>query len=339
MRNAACETTDIRSGRKKLPVSVIMLTLNEEHHLPGAIENVRDWVEDIFIVDSLSTDRTVDIALEHGVTVIQRPFTNFGDQWNFALENLPIRTPWTIKLDPDERISEDLWEQIAGVMEQYRYDGFIMPLRLWFMGRPLHVKMDIMRLWRTGRCRFSDVIVNEHPLVAGELGHLNGWMEHLDCPNLHHWFEKQNRYSTLEAISRVKSHSLAVRPRLWGTKMQRRMFLKKYIFNMPLRYQLLWLYYYFYRGAWRDGVEGRAWAHLRVEIMRTRQFKTREMQTTGRIPELPRTRVGEYDPRILEQPLQREIMRRDNDRRLCSPLPVQTSKQLQQKVSFSDVGS
>ena len=94
-----------------------MLTLNEEYNLPGAIESVKDWAEEMFIVDSCSTDRTVDIALEHGVQIVQRPFTNFGDQWNFALERLPIKTPWTMKLDPDERVTPELIDEMRELFE------------------------------------------------------------------------------------------------------------------------------------------------------------------------------------------------------------------------------
>lgn len=95
----------------KLPLTVIMLALNEEYHLSDTIENVKDWAGEIFIVDSCSTDRTVDIALERGVGIIRRPLTNFGHQWNFAFERRPIKTEWSFKLDPDERfdVSVETW--------------------------------------------------------------------------------------------------------------------------------------------------------------------------------------------------------------------------------------
>lgn len=293
----------------RLPISVVMLTLNEAHHLPGALANVRQWAEDVFILDSLSTDRTVDIALEYGATVVQRPFTNFGDQWNFALSHFPVRTRWTMKLDPDERVSDNLLADMAAAVESANYDAYTMPRRLWFMGRPLHVRADVLRLWRTGRCRFSDVLVNEHPEPDGPVGRLRGWLEHHDSPDLHHWLEKQNRYTTLEAVMKTRGDALADRPSLMGTSNQRRMFLKRNFHRIPCRFHLLWLYNYLLKGAWRDGREGRAWAHLRVEIMRMRELKALEMAATGRIPELPRAAAGNYDPRLLEQPLQQKVLR------------------------------
>jgi len=292
----------------KLPVTVIMLTFNEEFHLPGAIENVRDWAEEVFIVDSCSTDRTVDIALEQGVKIVQRPFTNFGDQWNFALEHLPVKTPWTFKLDPDERLSQNLKEEIRELLSaEQDCRGWEMDRRLWFMGKPLRVLAPVLRLWRTGKCRFSDVIVNEHPLVDGRLGKLKGILEHLDSPDLHHWMDKQNRYTTMLAIQRARGDRLSAQPKFFGTPLERRMFFIKAFFQIPFRYQLQWLHEMFIRGAWRSGKAGLAWARLRVESRRLRELKLREMQATGRIPEIPIPQRGDYDPRVLASPLQNSV--------------------------------
>ncbi len=292
----------------KLPITVIMLTLNEEYHLPGAIENVKDWAEEIFVVDSLSTDRTVDIALEHGVNIVQRPFSNFGDQWNFALEKLPIKTSWTFKLDPDERLSPELKSEIRELIEgNPKHMGYEIDRRLWFMGKPLHVLAPVLRLWRTGKCRFSDVIVNEHPLIDGSVGKLKGIMEHLDSPDLHHWWEKQNRYTTMLAIQKSHGDVLSATPRLFGTPLERRMFFIKSFFLIPFRYQFQWLHEALVRGAWRSGKAGLIWARLRVEARRMRELKTREIAITGRIPVIPKAPHGTYDPRILKSPLQRMV--------------------------------
>ncbi|MCR4307967.1 MAG: glycosyltransferase family 2 protein [Candidatus Berkelbacteria bacterium] len=294
--------------REKLPVSVIMLTLNEEFHLSDAIENVKGWAQEIFIVDSCSTDRTIDIALEHGVNVVQRPFTNFGDQWNFALGNLPIKTPWTFKLDPDERLSEDLKDSIAKIVtNKAEYTGYEMNLRLWFMGKPLHVLMPVLRLWRTGKCRFSDVIVNERQLIDGDVGRVEGLMEHFDSPDLHHWWDKQNRYTTMLAIQKVKGQQLSVEPKLFGTALERRMFFIKMFFRIPFRYQLQWVHEVLIRGAWRDGRTGLAWARLRVQSRRMRELKAIEMEITGRVLELPVAPHGGFDSRVINSPFQRIV--------------------------------
>ena len=289
----------------KLSITIIMLTLNEEYHLPGAIENLKPWAEEVFIVDSCSTDRTVDIALEQEVKIVQRRFTNFGDQWNFAIERLPIKTPWTMKLDPDERVTPELVEEMRrAIQSKDACDGYWIPRRLWFMSNPLHIKQDVLRLWKTGKCRFSDVIVNEHPLINGKIGKLKGIIEHLDSINLHHWMDKQNRFTTMEAIMKVNGNSLSTKPKLLGNTLERRMFFKKYFDYFPFRFQLLWLYLMVSESVWRDGEVGRNWTHLRVEIMRMRELKYKEMKITGRIPDIPRAPHGDFDPRILSSPLQ-----------------------------------
>jgi len=293
----------------KLPLTVIILTLNEEDNLPGAIESVKNWAEEIFIVDSCSTDKTVDIAFEQGVKIIQRPFTNFGDQWNFSLKRLPIKTDWTFKLDPDERLTigliDELHELFEGKPDGY---GYIMDRRLWFMGKPLHVLAPVLRLWRTGKCKFTDVLVNEHPIVNGPIGKLKGLLEHFDSPTLHHWYKKQNSYSTMEAIMRAKGASLAVKPRLFGNALERCMFLKKHFSRIPFRFLLLYLHEVFVRGAWQDGRVGFAWAHLRTEEMRARELKVKEMKITGKIPDIPKGPHGDFDKRVLSSRLQAEVL-------------------------------
>jgi glycosyltransferase involved in cell wall biosynthesis len=286
-----------------------MLTLNEAYHIGEAIENVQPWASEIFILDSCSTDHTVDIALEHGVNIAQRRFTNFGDQWNFAIENCPVTTPWTMKIDPDERVTPELVEEMARVVSlPESCDGYWISRRLWFMGKPLHMKNDVLRLWKTGKCRFSDVLVNEHPLIDGQIGRLRSFLEHHDSPDLNHWLDKQNRYSTLEAIMKIRTDSLAGKPRFFGNKLERRMFFKKHFDSVPLRFLLYWLYLMVTSGAFRDGAIGLAWMHLRVEVMRMREYKALEMQNTRRISEIPRASHGDFDPRVLSSPLQKQIM-------------------------------
>lgn len=295
----------------KLPFSVLMITLNEEANLPGALESIKDIVQDVFIVDSCSTDQTVNIAFEYGANIVQRPFTNFGDHWNWVIENMPVATPWTFLLAPDERFSSSLVGELKELLSKDPpCSGYTVRWRLWFMGKPLHVVSDMLRFWRTGKCHISDVKVNERPIVDGPVGKLKGILEHHDSSNLHYWFDKQNRYSTMEAIMMVKGDSLSATPRLLGSTLERRMFFKKIFFKVPFRYQIQWLHEVFGRGAWRDGRVGFTWGRLRVEARRMRELKAREMRMTGVIPELPIPQRGDFDPRILDSPLQKKLASR-----------------------------
>lgn len=296
------------SAKGKLPVTVIILTLNEEKNLEGAIESVKEWVEDIFVVDSLSQDKTIDIALEHNVKIAQRAFTDYRDQWQWALDHLPIETPWVLKLDADERASPQLIKEIdKRLQSDPKEDAFIIPIRLWFLEKPLHAMIKNCRLWRKEKGRFSNAIVNEHLVIDGATGYLKHFIDHIDSPHLHRWYEKQNYYTTMEAMMKVRGDKLAAKPKVLGNTFERRMFLKRYFHRIPFRFCLLWLYLMFIEGVWRDGEVGRTWAHLRLEVMRMIEFKYKEMKRNGRIPEIPRAPHGDYDPRILSSPLQKVV--------------------------------
>ncbi len=96
-----------------LPISAIMISRNEAFNIAAIADNLRGFAAEIFLVDSYSTDDTVNIALAHGIYVVQRPFKDFGDQWNFAVSGLPVTQPWSMKIDPDERLTPSLKAQIA----------------------------------------------------------------------------------------------------------------------------------------------------------------------------------------------------------------------------------
>ncbi|MDW8002915.1 MAG: glycosyltransferase family 2 protein [Deltaproteobacteria bacterium] len=275
-----------------------MISLNEGHNMRDVLENLKGWAQEVFLVDSYSQDDTVDIALSYGVYVVQRRFTNFGDQWNFALKTLPIKAAWTMKMDPDERLSDELKSKILEAFKRDDIAGISVKLRLWFMNRPLPVYQTLVRVWRTGRCRFSDVAVNEHPIVEGKVIHVDGYLEHHDSPDLEHWIEKQNRYTTLEAIMAFKNEPLADTPKFFGTPLQRRMWFKKNFRKIPFRFSLFFLYNYLIRGACRAGWVGLAWARLRSDVMRFIEYKLREIEITGRFPTKKYFGPGKPDPRV-----------------------------------------
>lgn len=281
-------------------IVVVMITLNEAHHLPGLFENLRDFPCEVFIVDSFSSDETVDIALRHGAHVVQRRFRGFGDQWNFALRELPVTAPWTMKLDPDERLSPELKREICAAVNRNDAEGHLVTRRLWFMGRPLPIRHRLLRLWRTGAARFSDVLVNEHPLVDGRIGTLRGDLEHHDSPDLHHWYEKQNTYTTMEALSAWRGDRLSERPRLFGSALQRQMWLKRASRDVPLLPFLLFLYYVLAAGTWRAGWRGILWANLRRDVYRMIRYKRRELDARGAEYRLPPRSAGEPDARVTQ---------------------------------------
>jgi len=285
-----------------VPISVIMISLNEGHNLKDVCENLSGWAQEVILVDSYSKDDTIDIALNYGVKVVQRRFRGFGDQWNFALNELPINSPWVMKLDPDERLTNELKVSISQMIGNNQYDAFSLKRRLWFVGKPLPVHQKLIRVWRVGICRFTDVVVNEHPVINGSVKFVTGDLEHHDSPSLDHWLDKQNRYTTSEAIITFKNKPLADKSLLFGTNLQRRMWLKKNFYKVPFRYFFLFMYHFLFQGACCAGRAGYIWARLRGDVMRLVEYKHYEMKIINTTPSKrfygpgnPDDRVKNYD--------------------------------------------
>lgn len=280
------------------PVAVVMISLNEAHNMEAVLQNLAGWAQQVFLVDSCSADDTVSIALKHGVHVVQRRFKGFGDQWNFALNEMPITAPWTMKLDPDERLTDDLKREIEATVKDGAKCAYRVPIRLYFMGTKLPSVLRLTRLWRTGSVQFSDVKANEHAHCDGPEGELRSEIMHLDSPDLDHWLTKQNRYTTAEAISQFEGRALALPPRFFGSALERRMWLKRNFWKVPGRYLILFLYHLLIVGAWRAGRVGWLWARLRTEVYRMWEYKRLEMEILGRVPAKIPAHPGQADPRV-----------------------------------------
>lgn len=288
---------------------MIIPTINAEAHLPELLDSIEETVADVFLVDSRSCDRTVDIALSRGVKIVQRPFCGFGDQFSWMLARLPIKTDWIFIMAQDERFSDSLKESLRELFRRNpEYNGYTVRWRLWFMGRPLHAVTDNLRLLKKGRCGVSGVICNEHFLVDGPTGTLSGFLEHKDSLTLFDWYEKQNLYTTWEAMERITGKGQEEVPRLLGNRLQRKMFFKRVFIRLPGGGLFLFFYYLLKFGAWRDGREGRIWARLRVWVHDTGTLKEMEMRRTGKMPKLPEARHGDFDPRIKNSDLQKQLL-------------------------------
>ena len=264
-------------SKKLLPITVLMITLNEEHYLKTLLPQLKKTFSQIIILDSYSKDKTIDIALSNKVDVFQRKFKSFGDQWNYALNNLDIKNKWTLKLDPDERISENLMKNIRIAIKKDKYQGFSFERRLWFMESPLPIKQEVLRLWRTNYCKFLNLTVNEQPVVQGKTKKIAGILEHLDSPNLEHWIEKQNRYTSLEAINLLNSE-YKKNSNLFGNSYQRRIWIKRYFWRIPFRYEILYFYFLLLQGAFIGGRSGLIWCKLRIETLRLIEYKFIELK-------------------------------------------------------------
>lgn len=297
-------------------LAVIVLTFNEETNLPACLDSVAGWAREIFVVDSYSTDRTVDIALayaDRGVQVVQHSFEDYSKQWNWAISALPIAAAWTLKLDADERVTQPFKEETARlfVKGDSRLNGVYFRRRFYFMNTQLrwigNVGYDL-RMWRTGRAIFENRSVNEHALVEGAICYFDSYVDHADQKPLTDWLDKHNRYSSLEALNVIQGNDSGnIQPRLWGTPDQRRVWLRKCYRYLPLRPMMYFVYLYFIRGGVLDGAGGFRYSFLRAQYMYWIELKIVEYKSTGALPALEWPRRGTAHPAVLNSSLQRLV--------------------------------
>jgi glycosyltransferase involved in cell wall biosynthesis len=265
-------------------VSVLILTLNEEHDLPGCLDSVA-WSDDIHIFDSNSTDRTAEIARSRGATVTTRTFDTYAAQRNAAMQ-LPFRHPWVLVLDADERATPELSIEIprAAAEAPASIDAFRIRRRDFLWGTWLkHAQLTpyYVRLLRVGRVHYTRDI-NEFVEVDGDTGQLSAPLDHMAfSKGLAHWVAKHNQYSTAEAELLASGDAVrdaSLKDAIFARNFHDRRAAQKAIFyRMPARPLLKWLYMMFVRGAVLDGAAGVMYATLQSFYEYLIEVKFREI--------------------------------------------------------------
>src|SRR6185312_15735028 len=166
------------TGSEAVPpsVAVVILTYNEEANIAQALASVTGWADEIHILDSLSTDRTLEIARRYDCQISQNRFIDYAKQRNHALQHLPIRSEWVFFLDADEWMPEALKREISALVASCPSEnGFHVKRRLIWMGRWIrrgYYPTWVLRLFRYGKARCEDRAINEHLIVDGATGRL-----------------------------------------------------------------------------------------------------------------------------------------------------------------------
>jgi glycosyltransferase involved in cell wall biosynthesis len=186
-------------------LSVVLLTKNEEANLPATLASLQELNAEVFVVDSYSTDRTVAIAQQAGCKVFEHPFENQAQQLNWALQNLPITTPWVMRLDADERLTPELVEEFKRVLPQTPEDitGYQIKRRVFFMGRWIrhggYYPTWLLRIWRTGLGSCEQRNMDEHIVLArGKIANFQHDIIDENQKGLSFWTDKHNRYAERE---------------------------------------------------------------------------------------------------------------------------------------------
>ena len=249
------------------PLSVLILTYNEECHIERCLRNVEGWADEVLVVDSFSTDRTVELAQKCGVHVVQHEFQYPAQQKNWAMANLPFRHDWLLMLDADEVVPPSLRDEIVGVVSEdgRGFDGFRMRYRLMFYGKWIRhcgwYPVWILRLVRRSKARWEDRRVDEHIVLDGRTGYLQEDLVHESLRDMAFWIAKHNVYSTRNAFEYQKilrrDAVSGVRPRLFGNQAERKRFIKERIWPyLPARGLIFFLYLYVIRRGFLDGRQG-----------------------------------------------------------------------------------
>ncbi|MBI5573996.1 MAG: glycosyltransferase family 2 protein [Elusimicrobia bacterium] len=226
-------------------ISAIIITKNEEYNLPRCLESVK-WADEIIVVDSGSTDSTIEIARRFGAKVFENQWQGYGAQKNFAIDK--ATNDWILSIDADEEVSPELQEEIKKVIQNPgNYAAFKIPRKLIFQGKFLRWGSCYpnyqIRLFHKGKAKFNLDFVHEKLVVDGKIGLLKGSLLHYSYKDLSDYFDRFNCYTTLDAQKRFSKG-------------------KKFYFWYYIQPLLRFFNMYFLRLGLLDGLQGFIWAVL-----------------------------------------------------------------------------
>ena len=256
----------------KIGVTVVIPTRNEGRHLARCLEAIRRFSE-VYVIDSQSTDSTVEVARAFGAKVVQFHYHGgWPKKRQWALDSLPFENDWVLLLDADEVLTPELTYEIEEAIRDSNLIGYWIFLRINFLGRELRFGGNgfwKLSLFRRGKghfeCRLrdqdqsmSDIEVHEHVVVDGRVGKLQQILSHRNVESLARYLTKHNEYSNWEArvLLQATEQPGELPPALFGNQAQRRRWLKKRFFRLPGSPIFFFLYKYILRLGLLDGVPG-----------------------------------------------------------------------------------
>ncbi len=272
---ATAPTNDTHRGRDRspirgVPVSVLIPVKNEAENLRRCLPAL-SWADEVFVVDSRSTDETAAVAADHGATVVQFQFNGtYPKKKNWALENLPFRNEWVLIVDADEVVVPELAAEICRRIREDEADGYYLNSQYYFLGRRIrhcgysdcwNLRLFKHRLGRYekmpdpmgGRC--GDNEAHEHVELEGRVLRLANELEHHAYPTVASWVEKHNRYAIWEAAQHDRMRDQPI-PSTIGPRQRFRRRLRKIASHLPMRPVVRFLYAYVLRLGFLDGRPG-----------------------------------------------------------------------------------
>lgn len=255
-----------------MTLTVVILTKNEERHIARAIGSVAAFAQQVFVIDSGSTDRTIDIARAAGAKVLSNAWVNYATQFNWALDQLPEDVGWVFRLDADEIVSENLASEITAQLGSLSPSvvGVNISRRMTFLGRPIRwggiFPVRVLRVFRHGQGRCENRWMDEHIMVEGETVDFQGEIVDDNLNSLTWWTEKHNAYASREVVDllnleyRFKAHDTVADLRGRQQAGVKRWIKEKLYTRLPggLRAFAYFFYRYVLRLGFLDGKEGTA---------------------------------------------------------------------------------
>jgi len=256
----------------RLPISAVVLTYNEERNIEDCLKSLCGWVDEIFVVDSYSTDKTVEIATRYTHKIYHHPFQNYASQRNWAQDYLSINNEWVFHLDADERVTPELSKELNRVFSESIdvVDGFLVSRKTVFMGRWIkqggHYPAFHLRIFRKNLGRCEDRLYDQHFYVKGKIKTLKGDIIDTITSDLDNWISRHTKWATLEAREvingdmayRIDDKDYVVKADRKGNPVEQKRWLRETYYRFPIfiRPFLYFLYRYFYRLGFLDGKEG-----------------------------------------------------------------------------------
>ena len=299
--SASHSASEASSG--SVPLTVIVAVRNEASNIAKCLESLKP-AERVVVVDSHSSDMTCEIAAQFRVDVVQFTYAGgFPKKRQWALENVGVETSWTLLLDADEEVPDELWQEIVqAIFRPDASDGYLIEKGFCFLGRRFRFggfSHSALLLFKTGCARFErlgdlaetgfDMEIHERLIVNGKIDRLRTPLIHKDLKGLAAYIDRHNRYSTWEAAVRYRFKSDGdwgedcIEPRLIGNSQERRRFLKQLVCRLPGEHWLWFCWHYLVRLGFLEGRAGLIACRLRSQYIADVNAKLVEMHISDKL--------------------------------------------------------
>ena len=259
-------------------ITAIILTKDEEVNIADCIESIQDFVDRIVVVDSGSTDETVEIARNLGADIFYHPWRHYADQFNWALENVGITTKWVYRIDADEKVPESLAREILKECENHSEDdinAFLMNHKLFFLGKYLnHGGSNLWKItvFKFGKGKFEDRFMGEHIVLnEGTVLTLKNSCLHHNRKDLTTFINKHNSYSSREVLDYyARQNSSGQQAQLYELAEKAQQYRDNLYYRLPkfIRAKLYYWYRYYIQLGFLDGKPGKIYCFIQAYIYR-----------------------------------------------------------------------